>query len=89
MSIDKTDIFRWGAYFCEEAIWLVAPKKRWPYSVSEAEFWKAPRSDIDLLSREAQSLKVDFPKMRLLSVERKIGIGTSDEDVNPALGKFT
>jgi hypothetical protein len=33
-------------------------------------------------------LKVDFIKMRLLSNEMKGGVAASDEEVNPAIGKF-
>lgn len=41
-------------------------------------------------SRKVQptDFKVDFPKMRLLSTERKENLGDSDTDSNPAIGKF-
>jgi len=88
-SDDKTDIFRWGMPYCEEAV--VRPPLD---KIEAAEELYATREGMDPAEHRARLaqlvpwFKSDGPKMKNFSLEIKTYLGASDEDSNPAIGKF-
>jgi hypothetical protein len=88
VSYEKTTMYKWGAPFCEEALTLDGIHRMKDPIFGKENNQKYNDVHDTHKNQLATLLKVDFPKMRLLSVETKQGIGSSDEEVNPALGKF-
>jgi len=79
-------MFKWGCLFCEEVLYL-NPDDRFARPA-----WGKQSNQVFVpefhRTQGAMFLKIDVPKLRLLSTEAKQGLGASDEETNPAIGKF-